>query len=124
VSRFVRPVPWYALAVLYAAVPVAASKQWLHRGWALPQDYVATRTGFWRRRTHVVPDDRVQTVIDRRSLFQRRWGLATLYVDTASSGGFIAEEAKAIDVTADRASSLRQAVTDRLIAALGLADRD
>ena len=124
ISRFVRPVPWYALAVLYAAVPIAARKQWEHRGWSLPEGYIATRTGFWRRRTHVVSNDRVQTVIDRRTLFQRRWDLGTVYVDTASSGGFIAEEARAIDVDRDQADTLRIDVLDRLVAALGLDDRD
>lgn len=124
VSRFVRPVPWFAVAALYAAVPLAARKQWEHRGWALPEGYVATRAGFWRRRTHVVPNDRVQTVIDRRTLFQRRWGLGTVHVDTASSGGFVAAEARAIDVDGEQAASLQRAVTDRLVAALGLRDRE
>ncbi|MFB6086270.1 MAG: PH domain-containing protein [Halodesulfurarchaeum sp.] len=122
VSRVVMPFPWYGLAVLYAAVPIAARKKWIHRGWELSADYVRTRTGFWRRRTHVVPVDRVQTVIDRRTLFQRRWHLGTVVIDTASSAGFVSPEARAIDIGEDEAERLREQVADRLLISLGLRD--
>ncbi|MFB6110615.1 MAG: PH domain-containing protein [Halodesulfurarchaeum sp.] len=119
-SRVLVPYPWYGLAALYALVPLAARKTWLHRGWDLLDGYVATRAGFWRRRTHVVPDDRIQTVVDRRTLFQRRWHLGTVVIDTASSGGFDAAEARAIDVSDTRIEELREAVAEKLLRALGL----
>jgi putative membrane protein len=128
VNLWMRPIPWYAIAGLYALIPTAARKQWEHRGWALPEGYVATRNGFWQRRIHVVPDDRVQTVLDQRTIFQRRWGLGTVVVDTASSGGFVAAEAQAVDVSTERAAELRETVTDRLLSSLGIdgpaSDRD
>ncbi len=119
-SRLVAPIPWYALSLLYGVVPLAARKTWVHRGWALPEGYIATRTGFWRRQTHVVPNDRVQTVIDSRTVFQRRWRLGTVVIDTASSGGFVAAEAQAIDIDEDRAESLRETVAARLLDSLGI----
>ncbi|WP_070364963.1 PH domain-containing protein [Halodesulfurarchaeum formicicum] len=119
-SWLVGPVPWYGLVALYAAVPIAARKKWAHRGWDIVDGYVITRTGFWRRRTHVVPDDRVQTVIDRRTLFQRRWGLGTVVIDTASSGGFASQEASVIDVRTATADAVRSAVTEKLLTAVGV----
>ncbi|MFW5922549.1 MAG: PH domain-containing protein [Halodesulfurarchaeum sp.] len=120
VSRLVMPLPWYGIGVLYAVVPLAARKKWEHRGWGLPTDYIVTRNGFWRRRTHVVPADRVQTVVDRRTLFQRRWQLGTIVVDTASSAGFVSQEAQAIDIHEEDAEELRETVADRLLISLGI----
>lgn len=116
---FLVSIPWYLVGLLFLPVPLAARKKWEHRGWALLDGYVATRNGFWRRRIHVVPDFRVQTVIDRRSIFQRRWGLGTVVVDTASSRSLVSLDASAVDVDAEVAASLREQVADRLQAALG-----
>ncbi len=120
VNRFLMPVPWYGLGILYVFVPFGARKKWAHRGWGLTDGYIATRNGFWRRRTQVVPDDRVQTVIDRRSLFQRRWHIGTVVIDTASSGGFVSKEAQAIDIGDEDVDSLRKAVADRLLRSVGI----
>ena len=119
VSRFVTSFPWYAVGLLLLPVPLAAHKKWQHRGWALLDGYAATRNGFWRRRIHVIPDFRVQTVIDRRTIFQRRWGLASVIIDTASSRSLVAQDASAVDIDDDTAERLRDAVADRLQAALG-----
>jgi putative membrane protein len=124
VNQFVLSVPWFLLLPLYAVVPLAARKKWMHRGWGLTSGYITTRSGFWRRRTHVVPDDRVQTVIDRRTLFQRRWRLGTVVIDTASSGGFVSPEARAIDVAETEAEELRETVADRLLDSLGIRGQD
>lgn len=119
-NLFVIPVPWYLVGPLYVAVPFAARKKWGHRGWCLPDGYIVTRNGFWRRRTHVVADDRVQTVIERRTIFQRRWHLGTVVIDTASSGGFVSQEAQAVDIQEATAETLREDVADRLLVALGI----
>ncbi|WP_050048317.1 PH domain-containing protein [Halanaeroarchaeum sulfurireducens] len=110
--------PWYWTIVLFAFVPVAADRTWRHRGWALGDGFAFTRSGFWRRRTHVVPDFRVQTVIERQSPFQRRWSLASVALDTASSGSLLGGGAVAIDLDADDARGVREAVRSRLQAAL------
>ena len=120
VTRFFDvPVPWYAaLAVLagLVVVPVAAHLKWANRGYALAEGYVLTRNGFWTRTTAIVPDYRVQTVIETRNVFQRRRQLATLTVDTAGAGG--SRVARAVDIDRDVATDLRETVADRLQEAL------
>ncbi|MFW6457893.1 MAG: PH domain-containing protein [Halodesulfurarchaeum sp.] len=116
--------PWFVLAGLYPVALLAARKKYRHRGYGLLDGYFLTRDGFWRRRTSVVPESRLQTVIDRRTLFQRRWNLATVIFDTASSSGFIGADAKAIDIPAERANQVREAAADALLSALGIKAAD
>lgn len=108
--------PWYAVLTLLALVPVAAHLKWANRGYALTDGYVLTCNGFWTRTTAVVPDYRVQTIIESRTLFQRRRSLATVTVDTAGAGG--SRVARAVDIDAESASELRETVADRLQNAL------
>ncbi|WP_058365297.1 PH domain-containing protein [Haloparvum sedimenti] len=110
--------PWGAPLALLALVPVAAHYKWVHRGYWLGEDHLLTRSGFWRRQTRVVPYYRLQTVIDSRTLFQRRWGVATVVADTAGTGSFTGGDAVAPDVAADEADALREGLTDRLRRAL------
>ncbi|WP_227376151.1 PH domain-containing protein [Haladaptatus halobius] len=105
---------WYALLALVVLAPVAGHYQWKHRGYFVGDDHVQTRNGFWRRTTHVVPYYRVQTVVQRETIFQRRWRLATLVVDTASSVGLGGQDARAADVDEGDASDLRELVARRL----------
>lgn len=110
--------PWYLAAGLFALVPPAAHLTWVNRGYDIDEDYVVTRSGFWRRETVVVPYDRVQTVENSQTVFQRRRSLGTLVVDTASSGGMFGTEAAAIDIDAGEAESLRATVVERFQAQL------
>ncbi|MFB6137475.1 MAG: PH domain-containing protein, partial [Halobacteriaceae archaeon] len=75
------PVPWYALALCLPLAVPAGRLAHAHRGYDVGPDHVVTRAGFWRRRTRVVPHYRVQTVVVRRTVFQRRWDLASVVVD-------------------------------------------
>ena len=109
-----RPLPWYGPAALAALAPVAAHLKWRHRGYWLGEDHFVTRNGFLRRRTTVVPYYRVQTVIDSRSVFQRRWGLATVTADTAGSLSLIGADASAVDVDDATAETLRATLPTRL----------
>ncbi|WP_306058112.1 PH domain-containing protein [Natronococcus wangiae] len=79
---------WYLAAVVFAAVPPAAHLRYVHLGYYVGEEHLVIRRGFWRRRTTVIPYYRIQTVTTRRSIFQRRLGLASLVVDTASSRTF------------------------------------
>lgn len=120
-ARFVPfdlPFPWFAVALLGLAVPPAAHLKWRNLGVALADDHVVTRAGFWTRSTKVVPYYRVQTLVQRETVFQRRRNLATLVVDTAGSTGLGGSDARAIDIDADRASELREELDDRLQDAL------
>ncbi|WP_096391121.1 PH domain-containing protein [Halopenitus persicus] len=112
------PIPWYGAAGLILLAPIAAHYKWAHRGYWLGEDHLLTRVGFWKRETRIVPYYRIQTVLDRRTLFQRRWGIATVVADTAGSGGFIGRDAAALDVDAADADRLREDLTVRLRSAL------
>ncbi|WP_241997188.1 PH domain-containing protein, partial [Halorubrum sp. SD626R] len=70
--------PRFGPLVLLLAVPPAAHLKWTHRGYWLGEDHLLTRNGFWSRTVTVVPYYRVQNVIDSRTVFQRRWGVATI----------------------------------------------
>ena len=108
------PVAWYWAGVLLLVAPVAAHLKWVNLGYDVQPEYVVLREGFWTRTTTVVPYYRVQTVLNSRTVFQRRRRLATLVVDTAGSSGLTGSQPRALDIDADRAAELRKTVADRL----------
>ena len=118
VDAFLSPVPWYVPLLFLLLAPVAASAKWRHRGRAVADDHVLTRNGFWQRRIQIVPYYRVQTLIEHRTIFQRRWGLSTVVVDTAGTSGLIGGDAAAVDVAAADGETFRRAVFDRFLRAL------
>ena len=109
---------WYLGAAVWLLVFPAAHLKWKQLGYYYDDNYVVTRSGFWTRRTTIVPYFRVQTVSDSQTVFQRRRGLATLLVDTASSGGFWGGDATALDIDVAEARTLRETVHDRFRTAL------
>ncbi len=110
------PVPLAAIPLVFLpVVPVAAHLKWRNRGYAVGDDHVLTRNGFWSRTTKVVPYYRVQTVIQTQTVFQRRRRLATVVIDTASSAGGVAA---AVDVDSETARGLRETVGEKLQANL------
>lgn len=111
---FVPGLEWYWMLLGVIAVPIGAHLKWKHLGYALVDDHVVTRAGFWNRTTTVVPYHRVQTVLDSQTIFQRRRKLATLTIDTAGSSSLIGQDARAIDIDRERANELREDVADRL----------
>ncbi|WP_135805272.1 PH domain-containing protein [Halorussus marinus] len=114
-----RPDLWYAPLALVVLTPVAAQLKWANRGYARADRHVVTRNGFWQRTTKIVAYDRVQTVIETRTIFQRRRRLATVVIDTASSAGFGGREASAVDLDRTDARRLRELVGRRLHERLG-----
>lgn len=110
--------PWYWLLASLPLVPIAAHYKWKHRGYWLGDEHVVTRNGFWKRQTKVVPYYRIQTVIDTRTVFQRRWRVATITIDTAGSLSLVAQDAAAVDVEAEDAEALRATLEDRLVTAV------
>lgn len=102
---------WAVPLALLPAVPVAAHLKWANRGYRAGAEYVVVSTGFWNRKTRIVPYYRLQTVVRSRTVFQRRLGLAHLTVDTATTGGFGGADAVAYDI--DDAEARRLADTSR-----------
>ena len=111
-------VPWYGVAALFLGVPPAAHLKWKHRGYWVGEDHLLTRNGFWSRTVAVVPYYRIQNVIDSRTIFQRRWGVATIVADTAGTGSLTGSDAAAVDFEVDEAEALKEALTERLATAV------
>ncbi|PCR90162.1 PH domain-containing protein [Natrinema ejinorense] len=115
VSTFDR---WYLSPVVFVAVPPAAHLKYVNLGYFVGEDHLVIRRGFWKRRTTVVPYYRIQTVSTRRSIFQRRLGLASLVVDTASSRTFSWGTPTIYDVDLETARELQGTGRERLQSAL------
>jgi putative membrane protein len=79
---------------LLAPAWLLASARFRARGWARAEGYILVRSGVLTRTTWVVPERKIQTLHSRETLFQRRWDLATLVVDTAAGG----REARVVDL--------------------------
>jgi len=120
VNRFVASFPWYALAALVALAVPAARRAHATRGFDADDDHVVTQQGWWRRQTTVVPNHRVQTVIERQTVFQRRWDLTSVVLDTAGSRSIAGGGAVAVDRDDGEADALTASVVDRALVAVGV----
>ena len=110
--------PWSLPLVGVFLAPIAAHYKWLHRGYRLAADHFVTRNGVWNREIKRVAYHRLQTVIDSRTVFQRRWRVATVVGDTAGSLSLLGNDAAAVDIEIDDAVSLRATLRERLQASL------
>jgi len=114
VDRLWIGLPWYLELAALALAPLAGHLKWANRGFRLDEDHLVTRTGFWRRSTRIVPYYRIQTVVTERTVFQRRWSIATVVADTASSAGLFSRQPAAYDIDEDRARELHRSLRERL----------
>jgi putative membrane protein len=112
------PVPPWSPALLAPLAIWFAHATWTHRGHWLGDHHVVTRNGVLRRQTKIVPYYRIQTVIDARTVFQRRLDLATVTVDTAGSLSVVGQDAAAVDISGARADDLREELEARLDSAV------
>lgn len=88
-------VPWgAALAGLLLPAWIVAGAQYRARAWARPGGYAIVRAGVLTRINAVIPVNKIQTLHVRETPFQRRWGLATVMIDTAGGG----RAARAVDL--------------------------
>lgn len=110
--------PWYWLLTGILIIPPAAHYKWKHRGYWVGPDHIVTRNGYWNRATKIIPYYRIQTIIDTRTIFQRRWNVATIVIDTASSQSIIGHGAAAIDIDKEDATTLRTRLPNELQTAL------
>ncbi|WP_267640090.1 PH domain-containing protein [Haloarchaeobius amylolyticus] len=118
VSAMVTPIPWYLPAAAFVAVPFAAHLKWANRGFAVGEDHLLIRDGFWNRTTRVVPYYRIQTVVSEATVFQRRLDLATLVADTASSATLLGGSPTAFDLDESTVDELQSSLRERLQASL------
>jgi putative membrane protein len=107
-------VPWWPPLLLVPVAIAYAHAAWLNRGHWLGDHHVVTRNGVLRRETKIVPYYRIQTIIDSRTVFQRRRDLATVTIDTAGSLSLGGQDAAAVDVAGARADELREGLEARL----------
>ncbi|GAB3682992.1 PH domain-containing protein [Salinarchaeum chitinilyticum] len=114
--------PWWIVPLAFPLVPIAAHLKWRNLGYALTDDHVLTRHGFWSRTTKIVPYHRVQTVADSQTVFQRRRGLATVHVDIAGSQSLVSDDSRMVDVDRAVADELRETIAERLLDALAEQD--
>src|SRR5690606_26932854 len=75
---------WLASLVLLVPADALARNAYANRRYAILDDYVVVRVALLGRTTWIIPRRKIQTVHVASSPFQRRHGLATLIVDTAS----------------------------------------
>lgn len=120
VSRFVVSFPWYALVALVPLAVPAATRAHANRGVHADGDHVVTQKGWWRRQTTVVPNHRVQTVIRSQTVFQQRWDLTSVVVDTAGSRSISGNGAVAVDRDGSEADELADTVVDRTLVTVGV----
>jgi len=124
VGRFLADIPWYGAVVVLPLAWPAARLAHRHRGYELGPYHVVTRAGFWNRSTRIVPYRRVQTVIRRQTVLQRRWNLSTVVFDTAGSRSISAGDAAAHDRDAEEADGIAADVQDRVLSVIYAGDRE
>lgn len=81
--------------------------QWMdaaRHSYAVSDDMLFVQSGFWRRKLWLVPIGHAETVSIRRGWIQRKWGLATVLVDTA--GATALADPRIVDLDADVAKGL------------------
>lgn len=85
-------IPWYAIL------------RYRNHGYAVDNDMLYVRRGVFRHYIWAIPVSKFQVLYTTASLFQRRLGLSTVYVDTAGAGGFATPEI--IDIETSNAEEL------------------
>jgi putative membrane protein len=119
--------PWWA----FAAVPlilVGAVLSYRYHGYRVRPDAFYIRRGVFAHRIWILPTEKFHVFYTSASIFQRRLGLKTLFVDTAGASG--AAYPEVIDLPADEADRqlhglhdrFRSLYRDRVEAATGSAD--
>jgi putative membrane protein len=76
--------PWLLIALPF--LYVLAYQQYLNHGFEVKESHLFVRRGVFRRYTWILPLERFQVFYLTQTLFQRRLGLQSLYVDTPGSG--------------------------------------
>lgn len=94
---FWQPAFWGLIIILL--IPWYAVLRFRNHGYALIEDMLYVRRGVFQHYIWAIPVSKFQVLYTTASLFQRRLGLSTVYVDTAGAGGFASPEIIDIDAT-------------------------
>jgi putative membrane protein len=86
---------------------------WRRTGYVLDSDRLLIRTGWWRRRTLILPIRRIQSVDLTQNFISRWFGTASLAFGVAGGGGFSAHEIPAI--REEKARALREQLVSKLV---------
>ncbi len=101
---------WWALAWLLPLLWLLAGLRWRVRGLCLVPGYVMVRQGGIARTTVIMPERKLQLVEVEQGPLQRIFGVATLHLTTAGTGG----EAHMIDLPLAEARSVQEDLAARL----------
>ena len=108
-SFFWQPVLWGFLII--PLIPLYAILRYRNHGYALQGDNLYVRRGVFRHYIWVVPVSKFQVLYSTASIFQRRLGLCTVFMDTAGAGSFASPEI--IDLSTEDADQLIQRCYER-----------
>jgi putative membrane protein len=100
-----------AVAIVPLALALYVALSWSKARYGVMDDSLVVRSGLIRRRTWVIPYDKLQTLTVTRGPLQRALGLATLAIDTAGAPAFGAPEIP--DLFVRDAEALARALLDR-----------
>ncbi|MBC5792422.1 MAG: PH domain-containing protein [Nanohaloarchaea archaeon] len=98
--------------LLVLVIPPAAYFKWKNRGFGTDEEFFYSMNGFWNRRITVTPYFRVQNLMESQNIFQARFRLSNLTLDTAGSG-ILGNNPKAFDLDVNKASELRKSVFEK-----------
>ncbi len=101
---------WWGLAWLLPLFWLLAGLRWRVRGLSLVPGYVMVRQGGIARTTMIMPERKLQLVEVEQGPLQRIFGVATLHLTTAGTGG----EAHMIDLPLADARSVQEDLAARL----------
>lgn len=100
--------------LLILALLLAVAARWLawrRTGFLLRSDSLIVRTGWWRRRTLLLPLEAVQSIDISQNALQRRFGVATLTIGVAGGQGFSGHSIPALPL--EKARQIRKALLSR-----------
>lgn len=98
----------YILGLLVLIGSRAASRlKWRNIGYYLQDRNIFVQKGFWNRRTYTVPYFRIQNIMESQTVFQERWGMKTVTVDTAGS---VRTNPEIIDLEEGKAVKIREEI--------------
>jgi len=102
---------WMAfLLILTPLIYYAAVLRYQYRGYAIQDENIIIKQGFFFQRISIIPIQKIQTLHIVETFFQRRLGLATINVDTAGMETF--SDASIIDVAAEDAIGILDELTN------------